>query len=77
MNLPNAYVRHVFEFLDSQPSCCRTYKSYEDHVCSYTYVHAAMVGGVMPCAVYTSRFTFWILPLACTFSTVVLLDIKC
>ena len=27
------------------------FKCYEDHECSYTYVHASMVGRVMPCGV--------------------------
>ena len=27
------------------------FRCYKDHECSYTYVHAAMVGGVMLCGV--------------------------
>ena len=71
------YVSCCFGFLDSKPF--RTFKCYKvlHHEYSYMYVHAAMVGGVMLCRVYASVFTFWILLLTCTFSTVVLLDIKC
>ena len=32
------------------------FKCYEDHECSHTYVHAAMVGGVMLCDVGSMFF---------------------
>ena len=37
------FILKTFSLLD--------FKCYTDHECSYTYVHAAMVGGVMLCGV--------------------------